>query len=389
MKPNWAKARPLLIAGLALAFVLFFFFWRLGTMTAGLGPREYTARQNSQEVEQIINRGINAPYYLLQHASTELPSSNIFGLRLTSVLVGLTIFIFLFMLLRSWFGQTIAFFAVLIFVTTPWVLISARTATPNIMLLWLIVPLACFILVGRSKEHPGLWWLLLCLSAAIALYTPGLFWFLLAAVIVSSRAFLNYTKRVNTALIVAGMAAAILLVVPLIVALSLEPTRIRSLLLIPSAWQPGLDVAKSLGWGVSSVFWQTENHIDIGINRLPLLNILQIVLVIFGFYALSSRARNINLSLIGLLLFAIIISALNKDSHLLLLGLPAVAVFLAAGLRFLYIEWRKIFPLNPFAYGLAIGLISLVVGAHLLYAARYSLIAWPHTSETKSAYVLK
>lgn len=62
---------------------------------------------------------------------------------------------------------------------------------------------------------------------------------------------------------------------------------------------------------------------------------------------------------------------------------------MAAGLRYLYIEWRHVFPLNPFAHSMALGLISLVVAASLLYGARYSLTAWPHSAEAKSSYVLK
>jgi hypothetical protein len=169
----------------------------------------------------------------------------------------------------------------------------------------------------------------------------------------------------------------------------LEPTRVKPLLLIPEDWQSGLQTIKAVGWGVSSFFWQTQSPVDIGLGRLPVLSILQIVLMIFGIYALGSRARNIIIGLAGLFIFSVVAAGVNANPHLLILGLPAAAVLMAAGLRYLYIEWRRVFPLNPFAYGLAISLIALAVGAQLLYAARYSLIAWPQADETKKTYVLK
>ncbi len=388
-RPSWRQARPFLIAALLLLFIYTFFFWRLDSMTPGLGPGEYSSRQNSHNTEQIIRRGLDAPYHLVQQGLVDLLNNDVLALRLASVIGAMIIFPFLYLLLRSWFGKAVALFASLIFISTPWVVITARTGTPNIMLLWPIVPLACFSLMSRSKKRAGIWWLLLCLTIGLGLYTPGLVWFLLAGTLATSRSFLNISNRINATYIVAGIALVILLVAPLVLALALEPSRFKQLVLIPDNWQSGVEVLKAIGWSAASLFWSTQSNVDIGIGRLPVLNILQIVLFVFGFYALSSRARHIIFSLVGLLLFAIIISGINDDPHLLLLGLPAVAVLVAAGLRYLYIEWRRIFPINPFAYALAISLISAVVGTHLLYAARYSLIAWPHTTETKSTYVLQ
>ncbi|MEX0881520.1 MAG: glycosyltransferase family 39 protein [Candidatus Saccharimonadales bacterium] len=389
LRPSWGQARPFLIIGLLLLFAYFFFFWRLGSMTSGLGPSEYSSRQNSQDVEQIITRGLNAPFYLLQFSFTELIDNEVLALRLASVVTGLVIFTFFFLLLRSWFGQTVALFAGLLFVTTPWVIITARTATPNIMLLWQIAPLACFILMSRSKQRAGPWWLLLCLVAGLSLYTPGLIWFLLAGLLIAGRRSLLAINRVNGVYLVSGMTIAVLMIAPLAISLTLEPSRLGQLFLIPASWQSGYEALRSVGWSAASFFWSTRSHIDIGVGRLPILNILQIVLMIFGLYALSSRARNITYALAGSVLFSIIVSGLNDNAHLLILGLPAVAIFIAAGLRYLYIEWRRVFPLNPFARALAVSLLSLVVAVNLLYAGRYSLVAWQHTTETKSTYVLK
>src|SRR3989344_7142658 len=114
--PSWAAARPFLIICLILVFVFSFFFWQLGSMTPGLGPEEYLSRHNSQELEQIVKHGINAPYYLLQYGLLQIFSDQIIALRLASIITALAIFSFLYLLFRSWFGQTVAVFAALIFI---------------------------------------------------------------------------------------------------------------------------------------------------------------------------------------------------------------------------------------------------------------------------------
>lgn len=389
VRPSWSRTRLILIVGFLLISVFTLFFWRLASLTDGLGPDEYLSRQHSQDSRQIINRGLNAPYHLLQLGLTTVINDDILALRLASVTVGLIILIFLFFFLRGWFGRTVAIFSSLIFIVTPWVILTARTATPNIMLLWPIVPIACLALMSRSKKHAGKWWLLFCLTVSIGIYTPGFIWLLLAGVILGSRRFLNISARINAVYLVAGLAIGILLAAPLILSLAVEPGYLKELFLVPSEWQSPVETLKSIAWSAFSLFWATRGAIDISVDRLPILNILQIVLSIFGLYALGSRTRKLTISLIALLVLSIIAAGLNNDPHLLIIGLPAIAIFIAAGLRYLYIEWRRIFPLNPFARGLAIGLISLVVATHLMYAVRYSLIAWPNTSQTKETYVLK
>lgn len=387
--PSWKPARPVLLSVLVLGLLVFLFFWRLGTMTAGLGPGEYASRQNSQSVEQIASRGINAPYHLIQFFFLNIISDDLWALRLSSVFFGLIIFSFLFLLMRAWFGQTIAIFASLVFLSTPWVINSARTGTPDVMLLWLIVPLACWILLKRSPRRAGIWWLLLCISTGLGLYLAGFIWFFMAGLLIAVKALWRASRRINSLYLVAGMTLAILLTAPLIFTLVLDPVIIRQLFLFPVDWPPVLDFLRSTAWAASSFFWQTRSIVDIGIDRLPILSILQIVLVVFGFYALSAKARQITYAVTGSVIWAAVLAGLNNNPRYLIFGLPAVAILIGGGLRYLFIEWRRVFPLNPFAYGLAISLIALVVAAQLFYAARYSLIAWPQTSETKSTYVLK
>lgn len=389
IRPSWIRVRLMLAGALLLLLVIIFFIWRLQSITPGLGPEEYASRENLQSPADIIKRGVNAPYYLVQYGLSKLPIGEVTALRTTSVVLGMTIFAALLIFLKNWFGRLIATAAGFIFITTPWVALTIRTATPNVLLLWPIVLMALFVLTSRSKKLPALWWLLLCAAVGLGLYIPGVILLVAAAAAINRAAFSQLTAKVNAVALVSGLTLIVLLALPLAGAIALEPASIKQLLFIPSGLAPVLELLSSVGWSAAALFWQTRDHVDIGLGRLPVLNILQIALMIFGLYALSARAKRVTYSMLGLLIFSIVVAGVNHHPHLLLFGLPSVAVFIAAGLRYLFIEWRRVFPLNPFAYGLAITMVSLIMVAHLLYAARYTLVAWPQATETKSTYVLK
>lgn len=373
-----------------LTLVFVFYFWRLSSQTTGIGPKEYASRQISQSSAYVFDHGINAPYYLLQHGLVKgLRHHQTLGLRLSSALTGLLVLVALYSLLRNWFGRNTALCALVIFASTPWLVLSARTGGPDIMYFWTIVMLAIFYKWLKSGKKIRYWWIILCLAVVIGLYTPGIIWLGLAAALLLRSVITAHLKRISRTYLIGGLLVGLLLLVPLVQALVAEPSRLKQLFLIPANWPGIAEPAKSIGWSLSALVWRLRAPIDISIDRLAIFNILQVVLALFGIYALGGRAKKLTYSLAGILLFAVLAAGLNHNPYLLSLGLLAVAVFMSAGLRFLYIEWRRIFPLNPFAKALALGLILVVVATHLLFALRFNLVAWPHTEAIKSSYVLK
>jgi hypothetical protein len=93
--------------------------------------------------------------------------------------------------------------------------------------------------------------------------------------------------------------------------------------------------------------------------------------------------------LICLVLFICLLSGLNDIFAVLGLALPLLMIVVGMGLRYLYIEWRQVFPLNPIAKTFAIGLMSALVLIQVAYGIRYSLLAWPVVVAPHSIYVLK
>lgn len=101
------------------------------------------------------------------------------------------------------------------------------------------------------------------------------------------------------------------------------------------------------------------------------------------------RARKELYGLSSLIVLGIVAAGLNQDLVFLTLALPGIGLIIAAGLRYLYIQWRQIFPRNPIPRALALTLMTLLVALNVFLGIRYSLIAWPHTLDTRHTYVLK
>jgi len=189
--------------------------------------------------------------------------------------------------------------------------------------------------------------------------------------------------------IIVGSTLFMALVAPLIYVAFTNPSIIKPLLLLPDQLPSVLDFIKNIGWSLSSLIFRFPEHIPYILGRMPILTVAQTVLSVVGVYAIWKKARREIYSLITLFILGIFFAALNSNMILLLLCLPALMLFAAAGLRFLYLKWLKIFPLNPIPRALAFILVLLLVIAQTAYSVRYVLLAWPQNVETRNTYMLK
>lgn len=367
----------------------FFLFFRLGTLTNGLSPAEVSAQTSSQSLSVIIDNPLYAPHHLLQYLSTHFISTSPFYLRLPSVLLSLIFLSLFYFFVRSWFGRKIAFFTSLIALSTPIVILSARSAAPSILLLSPLVILAIYSYLEKSKTNQSYKLILFALTVGLITYTPGMIWLLALGGIYKRSDIIKKIFSFKSWYQSLAVAVFIMIIAPLSYGLWRHPGLIRDWLLIPSQWPDLIEVFKQFGWAISSFFIKTPLHIDTIIARLPILDVTQVILLIFGGYAMMRLARSKIYSLISIMISSIIFASINNNPTYLLIGLPAILIFLAAGLRYLLVEWKAVFPKNPIPKYLALSLISLIVGIHLLYGLTYSLSAWPKSEATKNIYVIK
>lgn len=394
LKNIWERLRLLpaiqYFSYLGLVILGFFFFlWKLGSLTPGLSSAEAAAMATSKSLTTVINSPVYEPFYLLQYTLTHFFGSSWFYLRLPSVLLTIGFIWAFYYFVRSWFGRTIAVFASLLAFSTPLLILSARSATPTIMLLSPVVFLAIYTYLEKTKKLLSYQLLIFMAILTPLMYVPGMMMLLIAGIIYKRKQLVYQLRPVNNKFKYISGAMFLLLIAPLVYGLVHHPEFIKSWLLLPEVWTNMLTTAKQLAWSVLAIFFQTPRHIDLNIARLPLLDVTEIILIIFGGYAMYQHARKRISALLILILFSIVAAAINQNTVLLLIGLPAFLIFMAAGLRYLLVEWKAVFPKNPIPKYFALIIISLIVGTHLLYGFTYGLSAWPKTEATKSIYVIK
>jgi 4-amino-4-deoxy-L-arabinose transferase-like glycosyltransferase len=381
--------RYLFVGGLLLVSVFVVYFWRLSNLTKGLSPAESSARASSASIHTIINNPVDAPQRLLQFAAQRAGYYHAFSMRLASVICAVIFVACIFWVMKTWFGLTIGIFGSLLFATTPLVVLSARSATTDVMFLMPCALLAAYVRLVKHQRKPDWAWLTIAFVAGLCLYVPGMIWLILGSLIVLRKRVVELAHSINRKMLFVSLVMILLLLSPIAWALIKNLSVYHQLLLVPPHWPGVVNSFKSVGWSALALGWHTRAHVPLIIDRLSILSAVQLSLVVFGGYVMWSRARREMAALMALVILAIVLAGINNNFLVLGLSLPALCILSAAGLRYLYIEWRSIFPRNPLPLSLALMLISSLVGLQVAYGLRYSLVAWPHTPATKKLYVLK
>jgi 4-amino-4-deoxy-L-arabinose transferase-like glycosyltransferase len=372
-------------------FVLFCWLYllRLGTLTKGLSPAEVQAANNSASIENIIHDPIYAPHKLLQYGLRELFGYHPWCLRAASVIIAAFLLMCFYNLCSRWFGRLIGTVTTIALASAPWVTLLGRSATPSIMLLVPALLLFSYYWFARSKKWVTFSWLFFCVCVGAALYVPGLVWLLVVGVVINRRSLIFSLKRLKLLQMLVGISLVLILIAPLIWAIIRAPSLLHHWLLIPTNWIGLGALAKNFGWAISSLFFRTRQHIEWIIGRAPILMIVSSALAFFGAYAMSLQARQKLYAIAALVLFGCLASAANNNYVYLSYCLVPLMMLSAAGLRFLFLQWQAVFPRNPLPRYFAYGLIIMLTIGQIAYGVRSTIYAWPHTSDTKSIFVIK
>lgn len=386
---SWWTAKNLLIGCAAAAFFFALYVWRLGTLTQGLSKHEFAARAASGTHQNIVNDPVNAPHKLIQYILQLLDYHGAFWMRSVSMLFALLCIGAFYMLLKIWFGRFMALVGTLLFATTPWIVLSARSAAPDVMWMSSILFLLSYTLFCRTTSKPNLAWFLLIASTILCIYTPGLIWFAAFVLIFKAKNISRSLTRVKGKFIVLGLVLLFVCMLPLAYALSKHLSLAKELFIVPGTFIGGMEILKNIIWAFSGIAYHLPFHLDYVLGRVALLNIAQVVLSLIGVYAMWKKARSETVIILALIAVSVLGSSVNNNTLLLGISLPALAVLAVAGLRHLYKRWFEIFPVNPLARAFAACLVALLLIAHVAYGIRYTLLAWPHNMDTRKTYVLK
>lgn len=379
----------------AVAYVLFFgllillLTTQLTSVPEGINAAEKKSVVESASVAlQADTRVIDLPYHILQKLSVKYIGLNEYGIKLPSIILGLLSGLGIILLLRRWFSHNVALIAALFIVTNVLFLASARTGTPEIMLIFLpTFILLITTLITQNARGQFFWRTSLGALIAVSLYTPLSLYVILSCLIAGLlHPHTRYViRRYGGRQLVGSLFLLIPLTFPLAVGIWKNPKIVPELLGLPASYPDtatftaGLfDVATRLG----SI---TEPYI--GEYVQPAFSIVSLALIGLGllrafmdFHAARTYA---------LLIWIAIISpvVVITQDYLPILFLPAT-LLIAIGLQTLIKEWYALFPRNPYAR--LVGLIPLLLlicsviyinYTNYFYGLRYS----PETAKVYSS----
>lgn len=380
---------PLSFSLLFSVFIILVLTFQLSSRPASLSVSESDTVKQAQSLHQIENNPVNAPYNLFLYLVHHVSSNSVFLLRLPSVILAAILILFFYKLCKAWFGKTIALLGSAIFATTPIFLISARQVSTGVMFFSLISIMYIYLWLSKSEENSQIAFLIMLGISALLLYTPGFIWWLIAAVILCWSSLSEQASEISKKMLFLAFLLFLIIITPLVFESIKDWRIIQQLTLVPTHFMSPFEVLKNMGWMVSSLFIKTPYHSLLLVDRLPIFGLVQLALCVFGSFAMWTSARTKLLLLLSNIGFSILVAGLNNDLAMLALGVPAAVLLMCAGLRYLYIEWKNVFPLNPIAKSFAIVLLLIVTLVQLSFGIRYSLIVWPHSLGTKANSVIK
>lgn len=329
-----------------------------------------------------INLLYNLPLHfaLLIHASTG-------SLRLISVVYGVALLILLYIVLTYWFNALVSAIGTALLATSSWFLNLARIGTPDILFAFGTVVLiaSCMLFMHTRLRNMTFILFLGCLAALV--YIPGFIWLVGGVLVWSHKKIFQAFKRVSNYEKVIGILFGLAILLPLVWSLRLHPTLLKSFFGLPNHFNTPIMLLRNLYHIPMTLFFRAPLSPQYWLGDLPLLNVIEIVLFVFGVYSIYKShkvAEPRNVFLYGLLA-CIVLIALGGPVTIAIL-LPVIYIIIIVGLLYLWQLWLRVFPKNPIAMSIGLTLVVIMLAISCNYQLRRYLIAWQGSPTTSQVF---
>lgn len=362
---------------------------RLGSFTGGISQSEFNFQQHYASLSVIAHNPVNLPLLLVHWLVGLWAPLNAFWLRIPSVIFAGLALAAMAYVLRRWYGIRTALLAYVLFACTAWLLHVGRLATVDVMYLFALpmLYLAHVVLHNHTESRAAVYlWLVVQLTL---LYIPGGVWFVLLGAFLQRSEILEATKSFRSLLgricvVLVGLA----LLAPLVVGLVVGSGKVIGLTLLglpttlPTISQIGHRAVDTL------LFVAVRGNAPdaLWLNNLPILDAFTAVAFLAGayFYAKHWRASRTKL-LVGSIFVGVILISLGGPITIGVI-VPVLFLIVAAGIAYLLHFWFSVFPRNPLARGLGIGIVATAVAVSCVYGARQYFVAWSYHVPAQASF---
>jgi len=377
--------RQLLLAIGLLVALGFLMLWRITTAPKNFSLQELATKSNSFSWHKIWHNPINAPFTALERVSFLLfhPTSAI-AIRLTPAIFGGATIILFYSILRFWFDTKTAILGSSLLACTSWFLSFARTNTPDILFMSILLLIGCSLWIKHSLHRNPI----LLLSAIIAggsIYIPGMIWFLLIGAVWRWRSIQRELSRTKIWIRVLAVIMVVALVLPLGYAVYKQPSNIWTILGLPSHAPTVLTILRNFGDSVRSIFYNAPFNPAHTVGHQPVFGVFMDAMFFLGVYQLW-RYQSLDRSriLIGVTLIGLVLTGFGVVSVAVLL--PSLYLVVTLGIIYMLDLWYSVFPNNPIARTVGMTMLTLAVIFACTYQLRRYFVAWPNSPTTAAVF---
>lgn len=372
------------LAALVLGWLL---LHKLGSLTGGLSADEVRISRAPVGWHGIYRQPFYLPWKVIKSVIFVIFTHHGQTLsRLPSVCFGALTIISFSGLIRLWHGTRTALLAGLLFATSAWLLHVSRLTSFDVLYLWALPTLLFVNVLLRKSGDRQLIWYVSALTWGMMLYLPGLVWLVGLNIILQREEFAKAWRRFDAWWQRLVYVAAYLVWLPLLVLNLLRPGNLVTWLGLPTHWQPPLSLLKNFAAVPVHLFVRGPEYPQLWLGKAPLLDAFTLAASLVGIYFYATHWQASRSRLLAVMAFAgwILVGLGGPVGFSLLVPLMYMAA--ATGIAYLLHEWLSVFPYNPLARGLGLGLIALAVSLSCVYNLRAYFVAWPHNHVTQATF---
>ena len=382
----WRPGILILVVGLAAYFV---FFYKLGSLLPGYSLNESYTYHSATHFKDVVAHPLNAPYKIPLYIGEKLAGHTLIAGRIIAASIAVIMTLLFFMIVKRWFTYRVALLSTILFATSTALLHVSRLSSPVILEMATLGLISIGFWYNTSKRRM-LVMILGVVMCATLLYIPGIFWFELFGFIFWRKKLLGEYLKLSWQYQTLGYLGTILLLAPLIRAFIIFPSEMLLWLGLPEHLPAIHTVASNLVHNILSIGIRSYGSPELWLGHTPILDVIQVVLLIGGVYVFFFRHINLarNAFLLVGMSVTIILSSLGGPIGIAML-VPFLYLIISGGIYVLLHEWLAVFPRNPIARLTGIAVVCVLVSFSVLYQWRSYFIAWPHNKATRSSFNLR
>jgi hypothetical protein len=381
----FANTKPTLLFAALIACFAALLAWRLGTLVPGFSDSEIAQRTNSATVQAIIDNPLGLPSKAIQFGLQYLHHTGPVAMRSAGVMLGLITAGSLYLILNAWYNRRLALLGTLLFATSSWFLGTARLGNDGILYTLLIAVVACVVWLRRRPTSATPVFVGAVMLAAL-FYIPGMIWFIVPLCLWQGKRLAKLLRDQYASLLTLVTLGGLVLLAPIGWALYQDPNLVKTYLGLPQAFPGLVQIGRNILDVPIHLFWHGSGDPQTGLATLPLVDWFGSLMFFIGVYAYFYKRRlDRTWFLAYTALAGTVLVALGGPVNISIL-MPFVYLMIAGGVALMIQQWLTVFPRNPVARWLGVGLMTFAVLLSCAYGLRTYFVAWPGAPETKAVF---